>query len=428
MKKKILAIILAIAIQAPAFAGSYIDKQLKEAKKNQKYNTTQKYKKTNTDIVIPAKTNIQIKDPGIIKLSDCPQVDENAYKAKIAQDEAIYKNKIYNVMYKKDTTTLNVQPYALDFYNIYRIAERIIRANNLDYINWRISVRKSDDWNAYATGVNSINIYTTLYDSLYGNDDALAYIIGHEMSHILLGHQQRSAEMLDKLNRSYKMARVSSAAGQGVGAISMLAQEKKYLAESRKMEYMADTLGAELMTRAGYNMENGMLAIKQMEAQAHVNNLYNKINSSHPMPEEREASLRENMAIFSPEWVNEGKENIMNSDVLEVKKSSDRVSIVISSNPKATKIFELEPVDKKILRIAYMNYKNGKMQNAIKYFKKLNKVKPSYVNYLYMSYANEYLYKQTKEEKYLKQAKKDANEAALMNIRDEIVIEQVNSL
>ena len=45
-----------------------------------------------------------------------------------------------------------------------------------------------------------------------------------------------------------------------------------------------------------------------------------------------------------------------------------------------------------------------------------------------MSYANEYLYKQTKEEKYLKQAKKDANEAALMNIRDEIVIEQVNSL
>ena len=320
-------------------------------------------------------------------------------------------------MYKKDLTTLNVQPYALDFYKLYRISERIIRANNLDYVNWRISVRKSDDWNAYADGINSINIYTGLYDSLYGNDDALAFIIGHEMSHILLGHRQRKEEILDKLERSERMRQAMpyGSIGRSSGGLSTYIQEKRFLSESRKMEYGADTLGAELMTRAGYDMNKGMQAIKQMEAMAHVDTFRARINDTHPMPEEREASMRENLATFTEDWVNEGKQNIIDSNVLEVKKSSDRVSIVISGTQNPKKVFVLEPIDKKLLRIAYMNYKNGQMVNAVKYFKKLNEIKPSYVNYLYMSYANEYLYNQTKDEKYLKQSTADLKEAKKLN-------------
>ena len=159
--------------------------------------------------------------------------------------------------------------------------------------------------------------------------------------------------------------------GRSSGGLSTYLQVKRYLAESRKMEYMADTLGAELMTRAGYDMNKGMQAIKQMEALAHVDTFRARINDTHPMPEEREASMRENLATFTEEWVNEGKQNIIDSNVLEVKKSSDRVSIVISGTQNPKKVFELEPIDKKLLRIAYMNYKNGNMVNAVKYFKKL---------------------------------------------------------
>lgn len=416
MNKKILAILLVLFIQTPVFAGSYIDKQLKEAKKNEKYKTTQKHISVPTQAY--TKTNaVSIKDPRLIKFSDIPHVDENIYQAKVAADEKIYKSKIYNTMSKKDSTTLNIQPYTLDFYNLYRIAERIIRANNLYYVNWRISVRNDDSWNAYADGINSINIYTGLYDSLCGNDDALAYIIGHEMSHILLGHQQRQQEMLDRWERSERIRRAMpyGSTGRTTGGLSTYIQEKKNMAESRQMEYMADTLGAELMTRAGYDMNKGMQAIKQMEAQAHLDTLRAKINATHPMPEEREASMRENLAVFDPDWVNEGKQNIINSNVLDVKKSSDRVSIVISGTQNPEKVFELEPIDKKLLRIAYMNYKNGNMVNAIKYFKKLNEIRPTYVNYLYMSYANEYLYNTTHDEKYSKQSKADYNDAKKLN-------------
>lgn len=41
--KKIFTFILVLSISLPSFAGSYIDKQLKEAKKNQKYQSVNPY-------------------------------------------------------------------------------------------------------------------------------------------------------------------------------------------------------------------------------------------------------------------------------------------------------------------------------------------------------------------------------------------------
>ena len=78
MNKKILAILLVFALQVPAFAGSYIDKQLKEAKKNEKYKTTPKHISTPVQQFQYA-TVKNIKDPGLIHLSDIPAVNETTY-------------------------------------------------------------------------------------------------------------------------------------------------------------------------------------------------------------------------------------------------------------------------------------------------------------------------------------------------------------
>ena len=75
----------------------------------------------------------------------------------------------------------------------------MIRANKLDYINWRIAIyRDTEEPNAYSTNMNLVSISTSLYDTLKNNDDALALVIGHEMGHALLGHQQRLAQILAK--------------------------------------------------------------------------------------------------------------------------------------------------------------------------------------------------------------------------------------
>ena len=158
-----------------------------------------------------------------------------------------------------------------------------------------------------------------------------------------------------------------------VAANGAAIQKQRMLSQSRDMEYMADALGAELMTRAGYNMQNGMQALNMMETMEYIDTPLYELKSNHPLTEKRIESMKENVATFPKEWVEEGKYNIMNSEVLEVKKSSDRVSIVISQNPNRNKDFyEPEDVKRRLERVAYTNYRIGNMGTAIKYFEKFS--------------------------------------------------------
>ncbi len=414
MKKKIFAILLIMSFNLPVFAGSYLDKQLKETKKNVKYESVKKHTakynlpKTNNDI--------EFKDPHLISLSNVPEVKESQYKAKIAKDNEIYNTKIKKAL-STNLNSVNVQPASVDFYNVYRIAEKIIRANNLDYINWRIAIRKSEDeFNAATSSANFIYINTALYDSLYTNSDALAFIIGHEMGHQILGHEQRTAEMYTRLKK------LRDISGSSVDGITTTVLKKKYLAELRNMEYIADALGAELMTRAGFDMDKGMEALTFMNALPNVKTL----SDDHPMTDKRIESIMENRATFPKEWVNEGKYNIINSNVLDVKKSSDRVSIVISKDSASHNYYKPENAEAMLKRIAYTSYRNRNMENAIKYFEKLGG--KDYVNYLYISYANEYLYKQTHKDKYLTEAKNAIEKAQSLAPSNKYVQEQANAL
>ena len=65
MKKILTVVFLIFAIQMPSFASSYLDKQIKEAKKNVKYSTTNKHVKKLPKHTITA----PIKDPKLIQLS-----------------------------------------------------------------------------------------------------------------------------------------------------------------------------------------------------------------------------------------------------------------------------------------------------------------------------------------------------------------------
>ncbi len=422
--KKILIILLAISIQNTAFAGSYIDKQLKEAKKNSKYNTVQKIKRNYdikpeySDFHLPASA---IKDPKLIKLANYPKVDEKAFQTKLAEDEKIYKKQIMPIL-AKNMNSINVEPAAVDFYKVYRVAERLIRANNLDYANWRIAIRKTpDDVNAQATAVNFIWINTALYDSLYGDDEALAFVLAHEMSHHILGHQQRMAELIKRFEVSDKYRDILY---PNIPEPVTTFQEINLYKESRMMEFMADAEAFILVAKAGYSPNAAMSALNLMDALPNIKYW----DSTHPITKDRIKSANENISYLNPDWVNAGKANILNSPVLPCKKSSDRVSIVIGKSNTSKDFYEPENIEQKVTRIAYMNYKQGRMENAIKYFEKANKISPNYANYLYISYANEYLYKASKTKKYLNEAQKAVKKASELNFSDINVQNQLRDL
>lgn len=391
------------------------------------------YEKDFDSIVDFAKqvNTLNIKDPKLIKLSDFTPIDEKAYAAKLAKDETVYKKEIIPVL-AKNMNSINVEPAAVDFYGVYRISERLIRANNLDYVNWRIAIRKSpDDFNAASTAANFVWINTALYDSLYTDEDALAFVLAHEMSHHILGHSQRQAELFKRLFNIYNYTYASSngetvtdaTAGLLVNATRTV-QLKRVYDEIKMMEFMADTEAFILLTKAGYSPYKAMNALNFLDALPNVKYLI----ESHPIAKERIASANENISYTNPDWINEGISNIYNSEVLPCKKSSDRVSFIISKSKTDKNFYEPENIQQRLTRYAYTSYLNANMTNAVKYFEKLTDTYDNYVYYLYLSYANEYLYNQSKKEKYLTKSRNAIEKANALKPQDENVKKQKNDI
>ena len=90
-----------------------------------------------------------------------------------------------------------------DLYVLYRIVDRMARANGLDDRAWRVKTAAEYDSNTFATDANLIAVYNGLMDQLQGDVDALACVVGREMAHhtqkhTVIGDAQR-AQMLAEL-------------------------------------------------------------------------------------------------------------------------------------------------------------------------------------------------------------------------------------
>ena len=311
-----------------------------------------------------------------------------------------------------------MQAYGEDFYHIYRIAERIIRAINLDFVNWRLSIVPDIDFNAYNSQTNSVVITTRAYDTLKGNDDALAMLLGHEFAHGLLGHQAEEAKYIAKIERAKRVGSYSA----------YLIAKKRWMAVSRDNEFSADVEGAKLALKAGYDLTKAKETISFLNTQAYAD----EINQTHPSNEKRLKNFEENRKYFmESDWEKQGKYNIYNSEVLPCEKSSHRNSISINRGNLKSKNSYYHPEDAEqiYLRFGYKSYVNGEFKDAIKYFSDYLKInKGNYAVYLYTSYAYEALYKQNQNEKDLERAKEFAKYASQIRPDDKYVKEQILAL
>ncbi len=426
MKKiVILALALIVSFQFVE-AKDYAKMQIKEMKHAQKYATTQKVLQNNNQKIgqIAPKYSGNIKDPHIMKFGNYEKIPKTKYDEKLKKDEAKYEE--YAVQLgKKHSKYYTTQADAEDFYKVYRIAEKLIRANKLDYMNWRICLKKSVDGpNAYSTGSNLIVITTSLFDTFKNNDDALAMVIGHEMGHALLGHYQRTNQLYAKMQRQKAIART----GNYVSAIAYQGMKRKYLIDSKNMEYAADVEGAKLAMHAGYSLNDGADVLKFIS----LYDIDTEYRNDHPNSDKRLENLNENAKYFPVDWKDMGEYNIYNSDVLPVQLSSDRKSIVITSSAKqqsGNNYYTPETMPEVYARFGYMYYVNGEFAKSVEYFNELFKIDQSNASaYLYASYASEYLYKNTGDSKFLKQAKEFANKAYSLDSENKYIKEQVEAL
>lgn len=426
MKKIIiLSAVLMLAINNVQ-ARDYVKLQVNEMKHAQKYGTTQKVlqNKVQNTAQSVAYSNISIKDPKIMKFGNYEIIDSDKYDKKIKKDEAKYEEYAAQLG-KKHSKYYTTQADSEDFYKVYRVAEKLIRANKLDYMNWRICLdRKVDNPNAYSDGSNLISITTSLFDTFANNDDALAMVIGHEMGHSLLGHYKRTNQLYVKAQREKELAKQ----GDTAAALVYAGMMRKLLIDSKNMEYAADLEGAKLALHAGYNLNSGSDVLSFLS----LYDIDRDFRNDHPNSAKRLENLNENSKYFPIEWKDMGKYNIYNSEVLPVKLSSDRKSIVISASQNKynpNQYYAPESMPELYARLGYMYYKNCQFEKSLQYFNQLFKIDNTNSSaYLYASYACEYLYKNTGSKKYLTQAKDFAKQAYKLDSDNKYIKEQVDSL
>lgn len=278
-----------------------------------------------------------------------------------------------------------------DYYVLYRVIERLARANGLDSTPWRVYISPKYDINAFATQVNLLAFYSGLLDMVHGDTDAIACVAGHEMAHHVQNHialgegerqkilQQKRAEAIQQVAAEEQglrddLLRINAGSwvtGQ-VGSLGNLIQgsrgipglvgvivgsvlqnqrqqrlqnaakrieqiaaekeakiRKEWSELSHRQEFEADKLGYQYAVRAGFKPE-GCLTLM---------NVLNRLPGSqtpgetHPAPSDRIAALRSLASQYpTATLVAEGRRNLSTSPKpLTYDLSRDQVSLRINS-------------------------------------------------------------------------------------------------
>jgi Zn-dependent protease with chaperone function len=148
-----------------------------------------------------------------------------------------------------------------------RIGKKIIHSNNLD-TNVRFYILRSGAYNAFATDEGFIFATTALLSQIT-NEDELAFIICHELSHYILKHNTQSyIENRIATNNTLRDLKKEKKLEDVEFNYKLLDDYlKKYYQFSRKKELEADSLGLILFRNCNYDINNALSSISKLKDQ-----------------------------------------------------------------------------------------------------------------------------------------------------------------
>ncbi len=161
---------------------------------------------------------------------------------------------------------------------------------------WEVNVLTSKTVNAFCMPGGKIAVYTGIIDSLKLTDGELAAVIGHEIAHALREHSREQA------SQQVATSIPTAILGSFIGSSELASGMNKVLFSlpfSRSMETEADTMGMELMARAGYNPEEAVNVWRKMSALSGGGNSV-AILSTHPSNASRIDDLQSHLPEVMP--------------------------------------------------------------------------------------------------------------------------------
>jgi len=171
---------------------------------------------------------------------------------------------------------------------------------NADARNWKweVNLLGSQELNAFCMPGGKIAFYYGILSKLQLDDDEVAAIMGHEVSHALLEHAR---ERMGKTMATRGVLEIGAAlfglgnAGRMVGDLGGQLLTLKF---SRDDESEADALGLILAAKAGYNPRAGVTLWKKMlEANKGAPPQW---LSTHPSGEQRIREIENRLSVVEP--------------------------------------------------------------------------------------------------------------------------------
>ncbi len=136
-------------------------------------------------------------------------------------------------------------------------------------MDWEVELFEHPAANAFAMPGGKIGVFTGIF-AVAEDQDGLAAVIGHEIAHVTGRHSLKRAR---KQIRNQLLVGIAAGAIGGRGtadALAMGAEIGLNLPYDRKQEIQADTVGLELMTKAGFDPRASIRLWKNMSDQAQI--------------------------------------------------------------------------------------------------------------------------------------------------------------
>ncbi len=224
------------------------------------------------------------------------QIANNSEIATAAASE--YKTTLSNAKVVTGTTDANrIKNVGARIKNAaYAYYKSIGRESALSGYNWEFNLIQDPQLNAWCMPGGKVAFYTGIMP-VCKDDNGVAVVMGHEVSHALAGHgnERISQAMLAQYGGSLIGGTMSNSQWAGIfEKIYPVGAQVGLLAYGRKQESEADQMGLQLMAMAGYDPRSATSFWQRMEASS-TGSKTPEFLSTHPNPQNRIADLNADM-------------------------------------------------------------------------------------------------------------------------------------
>lgn len=177
-----------------------------------------------------------------------------------------------------------------------RIGQRVARSSRRPNFTYRFHVIRSKELNAFSGPGGHIYVTTALME--LANDDELASVLSHEVSHIVARHSLKTIQQSQTLGGLAELfGSVTGIAGDtakefGTAAAQIVAGGLLAV-HNREEEREADFLGLHALVNAGFNPQSMVTMFEKIQDVGDKDsNLLGAIFADHPAVDERIANTR----------------------------------------------------------------------------------------------------------------------------------------